>query len=457
MSVHQLHAALALIESGWRRDVLITLEGAWITGVAPDAPAPRGCERIAGIAVPGLANLHSHAFQRAMAGLAERRGPEQDSFFTWRETMYRFLAHLTPDDVEAISAWLYVEMLEAGFTSVGEFHYLHNDPGGAPYADPAEMAARIVRAAGESGIGLTLLPAFYANGGCGARPPRPGQARFVSDLDGFHRLMEGSAAHVARLPGAILGVAPHSLRAVDGKELRRLTQGFRQGPIHVHAAEQRAEVKECLAWSGARPVEWLLDNVPVDRRWCLIHATHMTPSECERLARSGAIAGLCPITEANLGDGIFPLPRYLAAGGLIGVGSDSNVRVSLPEELRTLEYAQRLRARQRNRAGPPGASTGRYLFDAACRGGAHALGLTGAGIAVGQRGDIVVLDGDHPVLVGRSGDAILDSWIFAGGEGVVRDVFAAGRRVVAEGCHVHGDRLSQRFRATQQRLRRIDA
>ena len=446
------HVAHALLADGWHRDVLISLEGRLIAAVSANTPSPPGVERLAGVAVPGVANVHSHAFQRAMAGLVERRGPEDDSFWTWREVMYRFLARMSPDDIEAVTAWLYVEMLEAGFTSVGEFHYLHNAPDGTRYADPAETAARIAAAAEASGIGLTLLPCFYAHGGCGGVPAKPGQARFLSDLDGYWRLLEASRRHLARLPGAVLGIAPHSLRAVDAGELRALIAGWRSGPIHIHAAEQTAEVEECVAWSGARPVQWLVDNAGVDARWCLIHCTHMTAAESRALARSGAVVGLCPITEANLGDGIFEAPRFLDAGGRIGVGSDSNVRIALPEELRTLEYGQRLRERKRNRLGPAGSSTGRHLFDLARAGGAQALGLDTGVLAPGKVADIVILNEAHPALVGRSGDALINSWVFAGGDGIVRDVFAGGRRVVHDGRHMRREAIRRRFADTMRRL-----
>jgi formimidoylglutamate deiminase len=451
--VPQLFVANALLETGWERDVLLSIEGRTIaaieTGVTTPPPA---AERLAGVAVPGVANVHSHAFQRAMAGLVERRGPEDDSFWTWREVMYRFLASMTPDDIEAVAAWAYAEMLEAGFTGVGEFHYLHNAPDGTRYADPAETAGRIVAAAAASGIGLTLLPSFYAHGGCGGKPPSPHQARFLSDLDGFWELLEASRRHVQRLDGATLGIAPHSLRAVDAAQLRALAEQWTAGPIHIHAAEQAREVEECLAWSGARPVQWLLDNMRVDARWCLIHCTHMTADESARLAQSGAVAGLCPITEANLGDGIFSAPHYAAAGGRFAVGTDSNVRIALNEELRTLEYGQRLRDEKRNRLGPVGASTGRHLYDCARRGGARALGLKAGALAVGQAADIVVLDHTHPALVGRSGDQLIDAWVFAAGDGAVREVFAGGRRVVADGCHVRRDQLRHRFASTVNRL-----
>lgn len=444
----ELHVARALLDTGWAEDVLITIDGAEITAVAAGVSAPASAERSSGIALPGVGNVHSHAFQRAMAGLAERRGDREDSFWTWREVMYRFLARMTPDDIEAVTAWLYVEMLEAGFTTIGEFHYLHNAPEGSRYADPAETGGRIVAAAAASGIGLTLLPCFYAHGGCGGQPPTEGQTRFLSDLDGFARLMEGSRRHLAGLGRGVLGIAPHSLRAVAPAELAALLQQHPSGPVHIHAAEQLGEVEQCVAWSGARPVEWLLQNMPVDERWCLIHCTHMTVEESRGLAASGAVAGLCPITEASLGDGIFEAPRFLEAGGRLGVGSDSNIRISLAEELRTLEYGQRLRDHKRNRSGRSGISTGRALFDHARQGAAQALGLGGGGLAAGAAADIVILEAEHPALVGRSEDTVLDGWMFASGDGVVRDVLAGGRHVVREGRHVAREALLARFKAT---------
>jgi formiminoglutamate deiminase len=453
IAVTQLHVERALLANGWRRDVLITLAGPTISAIEAEVAAPPNATRIGGTALPGMPNVHSHAFQRAMAGLAERRGPEADDFWTWRDVMYRFLAHMSPADVEAVAALAYVEMLESGFTTVGEFHYLHNAPDGSRYADPAEMAGRIVAAALQAGIGLTLLPCFYAHGGCGGKPATPAQARFLVDLDGFADLVEASARHLSPLDGAKLGIAPHSLRAVDATELHALVGMFASGPIHVHAAEQTREVEECLAWSGARPVEWLLDTMPIDSRWCLIHATHMTAADTERLARSGAVVGLCPITEANLGDGIFPAVAFERAGGRYAIGTDSNVRIAANEELRTLEYSQRLRDERRNRLGGDRSSTGRALLAAACAGGRQALGLDGpaSGLAAGQRGDIVVLDHAHPALVGRSDDALLDAWIFAAGD-VVSDVFASGRHLVVGGQHIRADRVRARYAETARRL-----
>lgn len=431
----------ALLGTGWAKSVRIGVADGHITSIETGAQ-PSG-ERH-GVALPGLSNVHSHGFQRGMAGLSERRGRPDDDFWSWREVMYRFLDRLTPDHIAAITAQAYVEMLETGFTRVGEFHYLHNDVGGGRYADPAETAGAIAAAAQASGIGLTLLPVFYAHGDFGGAPPAPGQRRFLSDVDGFARLVEASRA---RLPAdAVLGIAPHSLRAVTPEELAAIIP-LVNGPIHIHAAEQTKEVEACIAWSGARPVEWLLDNAAVDARWCLIHSTHLTNGECDRLAASGAVAGLCPVTEANLGDGIFPAIRYLEAGGRIGVGTDSNILVDAAGELRGIEYSQRLAHRRRALLAREGASVGRTLFDAAQAGGAQALGVTG-GIAIGRPADIVALDPDHPALAGMADDTLLDAWIFAARHGAVDAVWRGGRKVVTEGRHIAAAAVAARYRQT---------
>lgn len=440
-----------LTAAGWARGVRISVADGRIarleTGVAAE-----GAERH-GIAVPGLPNLHSHAFQRAMAGLTEVRGPAGDSFWTWRELMYRFGERLGPEELEAVAALAFAEMLERGFTRVGEFHYLHHDTGGRPYADPAEMSARIAAAAQATGIGLTLLPVFYAHSGFGGAAPTPAQARFVHDPDGYGRLVEAARLAVRPLGDAVVGVAPHSLRAVTEAELRAVAD-LGEGPVHIHIAEQVREVDDCLAWSGARPVEWLLDRVEVGEAWCLVHATHMTADETRRLARSGAVAGLCPVTEANLGDGIFPAEAYLADGGRFGVGSDSNVRIDAAEELRMLEYSQRLGLKARNvLARGQGSSTGADLFRGALTGGAQALGVPAAqGLAEGGPADIVALDPDHPDLAGRSGDQWLDSWVFAAGGAAVADVWRAGEHVVQGGRHRARDGIEARYRQALARL-----
>jgi formiminoglutamate deiminase len=447
----EFHFACALLPEGWAANVRVTVEDGVIHSAIADAPVD-GNEVIRGSTVPGMPNVHSHAFQRAMAGLAERAGLEDDSFWTWRETKYGFLEKLTPDDVEAIAAQAYVEMLEAGFTSCVEFHYLHHQPDGRPYANIAEMAEQISAAAEFSGIGLTLVPVLYLFGGFGEIPPAAGQRRFICDFESFTRLLDASEQVVRRLPGGAIGVAPHSLRAVSPEPLARAVALAGRRPIHIHIAEQQREVEDCLAWSGRRPVTWLLDEMPVDSRWCLIHATQMTSEETNRVAATGATVGLCPITEANLGDGIFPAVEYRSAGGRFGIGSDSNVLISVSEELRTLEYSQRLERRQRNLLADPGASTGRTMYDAALVGGCASSGREIGVIAPGARADFVVLDAGGPALVGRSGDDVLDAWIFAARRSPIREVWAGGRRVVSEGQHLLRDLVFRRFRATIDRL-----
>jgi formimidoylglutamate deiminase len=444
---HSIFFEQALLPSGWASSVRIGIIDGAIVSVTAGAEA-KGAQTHAGIAIPGLPNLHCHAFQRGMAGLAERRGPASDSFWTWREVMYRFLARLTPDDVEAIAAFAYMEMLESGFTSVGEFHYLHHDHDGRAYADLGEMAARIAAAAGESGIGLTLLPSLYMSGGFGDTPPAAGQRRFLNTADRFLDLVARTREIAAPLPHARVGIAPHSLRAVSPDALRRVVKAFPEGPVHIHAAEQVKEVEDCVASMGARPVEWLLDHAGVDARWCLIHATHMTPGETHALARSGAVAALCPLTEASLGDGIFNGVDYLVAGGRFGIGTDSNIQIDAPAELRQLEYGQRLAHRGRNMmATLEGESTGLRLFTTSLAGGPQALGRPVGAIEPGRRADIVVLDAEHADLAATQNDGWLDAWIFVCGRAAVKDVFVEGQAVVQGGRHRLRDRIVNRYKA----------
>jgi formiminoglutamate deiminase len=448
----QVHLASALLPQGWAANVRVTIEEGILRSVVANAPVD-GAVALGGPTLPGMPNVHCHAFQRAMAGLAERAAEQSDdSFWTWRELMYGFLEKLTPDDVEAIAGQACVEMLEAGFTRCVEFHYLHHGPDGQPYGNLGEMAERIAAAAATSGVGLTLLPVLYTFSGFGEAPATHGQRRFIVDLDRFARLLEASERAVRRLPGGVIGVAPHSLRAVSPKALAQVATLAGQNPIHIHVAEQQREVEDCLAWSGRRPVTWLLDEMPVGPQWCLVHATHMTPEETSRVAATGATVGLCPITEANLGDGIFPAVDYRAAGGRLGIGSDSNVLISVAEELRTLEYSQRLERRRRTLLADPGTSTARTMYDAALVGGRLAGGCQVGAIAPGHRADLVVLDAGAPALVGRSGDDILDGWIFAARESPVREVWVGGRRVVAEGRHLLREQVFRRFAATIERI-----
>jgi formiminoglutamate deiminase len=294
-----------------------------------------------------------------MSGLTEYRQSGGDGdFWSWRELLYKFVDRCTPEDVEAITAMAYAEMLEGGFTRVAEFHYLHHDTAGHAFSDPGEMAGRIAAAARDTGIGLTLLPVLYAHSGFGGLEATSGQRRFINTPASYHDILSSAEAHCAGLPDAIVGTAPHSLRAVTPGELEELTAMRPDRPVHIHIAEQEKEVADCLAWSGARPVDWLLDHVAVDERWCLVHATHTTPGELQRIAASGAVVGLCPVTEANLGDGIFNAPEFLAAGGHFGVGSDSNVSICAADELRMLEYSQRLAFRRRNVIAEAATSTG---------------------------------------------------------------------------------------------------
>ncbi|HTU66102.1 MAG TPA: formimidoylglutamate deiminase [Steroidobacteraceae bacterium] len=449
-----LYFDAVLLPDGWAERVRVTVANGRFATLERDVAPRAGDEKIA-VALPGMPNVHSHAFQRGMAGFTEFRGPDADNFWSWRTLMYRFVGRMSPDDLEAISAQAFVEMLESGFTRVGEFHYVHHDTAGRAYADPAEMTTRVAAAAAQTGIALTLLPVFYAHGGFGGAVPTDGQRRFILDVPRFARLLEDGLRIVSTLPDARLGVAPHSLRAVTPAELAEVVALVPGAPVHIHAAEQTGEVEQCVAWSGARPVEWLLANAPVDARWCFVHATHLTDDETQRLAASGAVAGFCPVTEANLGDGIAPAKAFIGAGGAFGIGTDSNVLIGVADELRQLEYCQRLRDRARNVI-ELGAtrSTGRVLFDGAVRGGARSLGLTGAqtGIAAGAPADLVSLDVEAPALVGRRDDALVDSLVFAGGSRCIDGVWRGGEKVVTRGRHRYREPVANKFRTALKRV-----
>ena len=452
MESRKLQFAQALTPEGWRDNVSVALDAmGMITAVAADTA---GTATVKGIAVPAMANLHSHAHQRLMLGLAERAGPGADSFWTWREVMYGFALKLGPDDLQAVAAQLYVEMLKAGFSCVGEFQYLHHQPDGQPYDNRAEMSLCCSAASELAGMGLTLLPTLYNFGGFGGQAANAGQRRFLNDADGFLEIHGELASHVAVRPLQRMGISPHSLRAVTPELLKTVLAGIDAlAPVHIHVAEQVKEVEDCLAWNGRRPVETLLEAFEVSSRWCAIHATHMTAAETQAFAGSGAIAGLCPTTEANLGDGIFPAVGYLKAGGVFGIGSDSHISVSPAEDLRMLEYSQRLRDRTRNAlADGPGQSTGRSLYVRALKGGAQALAQPVGAIAPGFRADITVLDPDCDALIGRSGDAALDTWIFSGGNSCIKDVFVAGRPVISDRHHADEHRIAGRFRSAVERL-----
>lgn len=446
----------ALLPGGWARRVRITGRHGNIRSIEVDVNPTDGDERHA-IGIPGLPNLHSHAFQRAIAGLTERRGPSEDSFWTWRELMYQFVERMDPDQLEAITALAFAEMLEAGFTRVGEFHYLHQDKSGVPFADPGELAGRVASAAAETGIALTLLPTFYAHAGFGGQPPSERQRRFITDLDRFARIVESSRKTVRAQAGGQVGVAPHSLRAVTPEELAAVVALASGGPVHIHIAEQVREVDECIAWCGRRPIERLLEVTTVDYRWCLVHATHATLEELERIAGAGAVVGLCPITEANLGDGVFAAAEFRRRGGRFGVGTDSNVLLDAAVELRALEYSQRLTRRARNvLAGEEGHSTGRSLFDAALAGGRQALlarpAKEGSGLMPEAPLDVVSLDAGHPALIERREDEILDSWIFAAGRDAIDCVWRAGEKLVSGGRHRLREAILARYQRAMKTL-----
>ena len=457
--MNQLFVADALLPTGWARNVLIEWDGAGrIAQVTPGATAPAGVPTAAGPVIPGMPNLHSHAFQRAFAGLTGYRGRAEDSFWSWRNLMYRFSQRITPESLEAIATWLYIEMLEAGYTSVCELHYVHHDTDGRPYADDTTLSLALLRAAQTAGIAITLLPVLYQTSGFGAKPPRADQARFIRSTDNMLSLLE-RLAPAAQAQGAVLGLAPHSLRAVPPDSLAAAVQGLTalnpQAPIHIHIAEQTQEVDDCIAWSGQRPVQWLLSHTPVDERWCLVHATHMTPDEYAGAARTGAVAGICPTTEANLGDGIFDMPLWLQHGGRWGVGSDSHACVNAAEELLMLEYGQRLSRRQRNvlaSSSQPEVATAMTLQ--AVQGGAQASGRWGsgaaAGIAVGQSADWVVLDAQHVALRGLPAPAMLSAHVFASHRTSAIDrVWVGGACRVAQGCHALHDPAASAFAAAR--------
>ena len=458
-SPNALLAPHALLADGWASDVLLVWDAAGrLSGVTPGAAGIARVRQAPGAVVPGMPNLHSHAFQRAFAGLTEYRSDSDaaaaDSFWTWRDRMYRFAAALTPEAQEDIATHLYIEMLCAGYTSVCEFHYVHHDPQGQPHADTDEMARRIVSAAERAGIGLTLLPVLYQASGFAAKPPLPQQRRFIHSVDGLLHSVERLAAD-----GVRVGVAPHSLRAVPPAALHDVIRGLHAmdptAPVHIHIAEQQREVDDCIAWSGARPVQWLMDHADVDARWCLVHATHMSADESRSLAHSGAVAGLCPSTEANLGDGVFDAAHFVAAGGIWGIGSDSHASVDAAEELRWLEYSQRLALQRRNvLASAAMPQVADHLWSSAVAGGARAAARDIAGLRAGQRADFVVLSngGARQEL---TPDQLLASHVFARhADPTVAEVWVGGRCRVKDGQHELRDAAQRRFVSARTALLR---
>ncbi|MFO2463114.1 formimidoylglutamate deiminase [Pseudomonas sp. 15FMM2] len=440
-------AERALLPDGWANDVRLEISADGLLAKVEANGHAEGAERLRGPLLPGMPNLHSHAFQRAMAGLAEVAGNPNDSFWTWRDLMYRMVGKISPEQLQIIARQLYIEMLKAGYTCVAEFHYVHHDITGQPYADPTELSRQISQAAASSGIGLTLLPVLYSHSGFGGQAPNEGQRRFINSTGNYLDLQARLQPILAAQPAQQLGLCFHSLRAVTPQQISEVLAASDQAcPVHIHIAEQQKEVDDCLAWSGKRPLQWLYDNVDIDQRWCLVHATHANADEVTRMAKSRAIAGLCLTTEANLGDGIFPAVDFLAQGGRMGIGSDSHVSLSVVEELRWLEYGQRLRDQRRNRlyrSDQP--MIGRTLFDAALDGGAQAMGQPIGRLEVGKRADWLVLDGNDPYLATASEDGILNRWLFAGGDRQVRDVLVNGQWVIRDGRHAGEEESSQAF------------
>ncbi len=445
-----LHAKTALIGSDWVQNLRLEFQAGRISAVHTGTGPQPGDTRVDTL-LPAVANLHSHSFQRAMAGMTETRMAGRESFWTWRKLMYRFLDRLTPDHIEAIAALTLMEMQEAGYASVGEFHYVHHQPNGARYDDRSELSQRIFAAAVQTGIGLTHLPVLYTYGGVAQQPLSGGQLRFGNSVEAFQQLVEECRPNLPHTD-SVLGVAPHSLRATSPADLSLLIAEGPKGPIHIHIAEQEQEVEDVTAALGQRPVSWLLSNADIDQRWCLIHATHMNAEETRGLAQSGAVAGLCPITEANLGDGIFNGADYVGHGGAYGVGSDSNVRISLTEELRMLEYSQRLRDRTRAVLTPSEGSVGQAIYTAAAKGGAQALGRESGEIAVGKLADLVAIDRTHPSLCALRDDQLLDGLVFAAPDTLVTDVWSAGRHMVRDGRHVARDQIVPAYRKAMHDL-----
>ena len=449
--MRKLQAKSALLPDGWTKDVSLEIDAdGRLVSVASDCVLDTATETSETL-LPAPSNLHSHAFQRALAGLTEVRGPGDDDFWSWRERMYAFLPRLTPDDVETIAAQLFVELAESGFSAIAEFHYLHHQADGRAYDDLAEMAGRISAAAQQTGFGLTLLPVAYARSGFGGAPTHQGQIRFSNSAENFLKLWDASRKHLKRGDDN-LGIAPHSLRAVTPEDLSIILAAQHDGPTHIHAAEQVKEVDDCLAWSGQRPVEWLLNHHDINEKWCFIHATQMTAEETTALARSGAVAGLCPTTEADLGDGIFNGRQWHAEDGHWGIGTDSHIGTDIAVELRQLEWSQRLAHKQRTVLANPMQSNARSLYEGALAGGAQALGRQSGKLAPGYWADMVALDKNHPVLVGKTEDSLLDSWIFAGSRACVSDVWSAGRHIVKDGAHIERSNIARRYAAVMKKL-----
>ncbi|QUX93235.1 formimidoylglutamate deiminase [Marinomonas sp. A3A] len=447
-STQYYFAQRALLSSGWAKDVLFSVQNGQFHSFSADSVPTTDCHVLSGPVLPTLANVHSHAFQRVMAGAAEVSLNPNDSFWSWRDLMYKIVQKLTPDDAHIIAKQLYIDMLKAGYTQVGEFHYLHHDVGGKHYGQLGEMSNQIIAAADESGLGLTLLPVLYSHSGFGGQAPNAGQARFINSTDSYLALHQACDKALANHPRHKLGICFHSLRAVTKPQIETVLSALKQDvPIHIHIAEQQKEVQDSLAFSGQRPVEWLHNEVGLNGRWCLVHATHLTDTERQAIASNQAVAGLCPTTEANLGDGIFPGVAFEQDGGRWGIGSDSHVSLSIVEELRTYEYGQRLRDQQRNRLyRADQTSIGDNLYQQALLGGNQACDVS-LGLIQGNRADFIVLDESHPFIAASEAKDLLNRWLFATNENLVKDVFVAGKHTIKDFHHQHED--SSRLAFTQ--------
>jgi formimidoylglutamate deiminase len=450
--VQKISADWVLLEDGFAADTLLEIDDrGFIAAITPGAsPA---AEHFAQAAIlPGITNLHSHAFQRSFAGHTEFAGGGGD-FWSWREAMYRAATRIEPDTLMPVAAYLGMELLRGGFTSLVEFHYLQNAIDGTPYAHRPAMAEAIIEGAQQAGIGLTMLFGIYETGNFDGTPLKGGQRRFDTSPDAALKMVADAQAQQS--DDLRFGLSPHSLRAVPPTSLAAASEGLAaldaSAPIHIHVAEQQAEISDCLATLGARPVEWLLANAPVGENWCLIHSTHTTEAERHGIATSGAIAGLCPSTEGNLGDGIFGLPDFVAAGGRFGIGTDSHVTLDVFSELRLLEYSQRLRAEKRNVLAGADAHTGRTLWQMAATGGAQAAARPVGCLAVGQRADLVVI---QPTIETEmlGSDFWLDAAIFGNDYRPARHVMSGGHWVVRDGMHTRQDSITRAYRRALKKL-----
>jgi formimidoylglutamate deiminase len=444
----KLFAKKILLADGWAKDKTLTITDGVITDIQSGFVA--GAECAQGAIIPGMVNCHSHAFQRAFAGFSEQGSEGQDSFWTWRKIMYKFLGQLTSKNAQVIASQLYIEMLKQGYTRVAEFHYLHHDIDGACYPKLANMAEAIFNAAECSGIGLTMLPVLYCHSGFGEQAPNDGQKRFINSIEQFNGLVDECFQLSKQHANTNVGIAPHSLRAVDKQSLLATVTHVRsldaKAPIHIHIAEQQKEVDDCLAHYGERPVQWLLNNAPLDQQWCLIHATHIDEHERQGIIQTKAIAGICPTTEANLGDGVFPTTEFLADQGTFAIGSDSHISVNPIEELRWLEYAQRLTRQQRAiLATTEQPSVGQYLWQQAALGGAQSTNSNTGELAIGKQADLLVLDQSKTQLFANDDKHLLDSVIFASQTNPVADVMVNGSWVIKAGVHQHQQKVSDDF------------